>query len=314
MVVAPNVAGTKRVAEWRDMLERAIGFDSWGQVVEAVEEYERLSKSVKKTVEANDGQFPEEALRWIQKLGAVAKIRSQTAEDLSGDVTLLQLREVKDVQAALQDFDPQAPVPEFPVFVAEIKKQLDALPAPKPSPPKVSARSILEGSDDEDDEDLDAGSATRGGGSLLPKKVFHSGTSVMVRIEKIKLKDPLQYIEPFVTLSVKDVNGVDLTAPQDTPVTKSRDEFIHFNQDVHLQLPLEQLPEGCAVFFEFKHYKPKKRKISTKCWCFLELDELKNGKVPLELYAKPTDFKRKKLHLLTEKAHYLYTSIHLTED
>lgn len=29
-------------------------------------------------------------------------------------------------------------------------------------------------------------------------------------------------------------------------------------------------------------------------------------------YAKPTDFKRKKLSLLTEKPHYLYISISLT--
>lgn len=38
-----------------------------------------------------------------------------------------------------------------------------------------------------------------------------------------------------------------------------------------------------AVFFEFKHYKPKKQKISTKCYSFMEQDELKNGTHPLEM-------------------------------
>ena len=40
---------------------------------------------------------------------------------------------------------------------------------------------------------------------------------------------------------------------------------------------------GFAVFFEFKHYKPKKKSISTKCWAFLEKDEIKEGPVVIEL-------------------------------
>lgn len=52
---------------------------------------------------------------------------------------------------------------------------------------------------------------------------------------------------------------------------------------MELQLPLEQLPKGMAVFFEFKHYKPKKQKTSIKCFCFMEIDEIKNGTFPLEM-------------------------------
>ena len=40
---------------------------------------------------------------------------------------------------------------------------------------------------------------------------------------------------------------------------------------------------GFAVFFELKHYKPKKKTISTKCWAFLERDEIKDGPAFLEL-------------------------------
>ncbi len=81
----------------------------------------------------------------------------------------------------------------------------------------------------------------------------------------------------------------------------------------------------CAVFFEFKHYKPKKTKVSTKCFCFMEKDELQRGSFPLEVfvvncchlnltsrYAKPTDFKRKKLHLLTDKpGFFMYVTVSL---
>ncbi|XP_025783650.1 axin interactor, dorsalization-associated protein [Puma concolor] len=63
---------------------------------------------------------------------------------------------------------------------------------------------------------------------------------------------------------------------------------------------------GAAIFFEFKHYKPKKRFTSTKCFAFMEMDEIKAGPIVIELYKKPTDFKRKKLQLLTKKPLYLH--------
>lgn len=40
----------------------------------------------------------------------------------------------------------------------------------------------------------------------------------------------------------------------------------------------------CAVFFELKHFKAKKKKISTKCWSFMEKDEIKPGSKVLEMY------------------------------
>lgn len=58
---------------------------------------------------------------------------------------------------------------------------------------------------------------------------------------------------------------------------------INFGVPVLLITPLEELPEGTAIFFEFKHYKPKKRKVSTKCFSFMEMDEMKPGKAALEM-------------------------------
>lgn len=42
-------------------------------------------------------------------------------------------------------------------------------------------------------------------------------------------------------------------------------------------------PLGAAIFFEFKHYKPKKRFTSTKCFAFMEMDEIKAGPIVIEL-------------------------------
>ena len=40
---------------------------------------------------------------------------------------------------------------------------------------------------------------------------------------------------------------------------------------------------GYAIFFEFKHFKPKKGSVSTRCWSFMESDEIKEGPAVLEL-------------------------------
>jgi hypothetical protein len=39
-----------------------------------------------------------------------------------------------------------------------------------------------------------------------------------------------------------------------------------------------------ALFFEFKHFKEKKNKLSTRCFSFMEYDEIKSGRpIALEL-------------------------------
>ncbi|CAH3199218.1 unnamed protein product, partial [Porites evermanni] len=69
-----------------------------------------------------------------------------------------------------------------------------------------------------------------------------------------------------------------------------------------------------AIFFEFKHYKPKKDIVSTRCFAFMEQDEFKPGPACIELYQKPTDFHRKRLNLLTQKPLYLHVTLNILDD
>ncbi|XP_016098308.1 axin interactor, dorsalization-associated protein [Sinocyclocheilus grahami] len=153
-------------------------------------------------------------------------------------------------------------------------------------------------------------------GTLLPRLPSEPGMTLLsLTIEKIGLKDAGQCIDPYITVSVKDLNGIDLNPVQDTPVAaRKEDTYIHFSVDVEIQKHLEKLPKGAAIFFEFKHYKPKKRFTSTKCFAFMEMDEIKPGPIVIELYKKPTDFKRKKLNLLTKKPLYLHLNQTLHKD
>ena len=126
-------------------------------------------------------------------------------------------------------------VPAFPLPGVEEFKHL--MPAAAISLPKVTTTS----QDDEDEDEL-VGEAT--GGTLAPRLHFPGQTNVTIRIEKIQVKEPASYIEPFFSLSVKDAAGRDLTQPQDTPITNQKDDFIHFGQNVELQKPIEGLPSG----------------------------------------------------------------------
>ncbi|XP_030302984.1 axin interactor, dorsalization-associated protein isoform X1 [Calypte anna] len=167
---------------------------------------------------------------------------------------------------------------------------------------------------EEDDEEGGAGAGSpdsfpaRVPGTLLPRLPSEPGMTLLtINIEKIGLKDAGQCIDPYITVSVKDLNGIDLTPVQDTPVAlRKEDTYVHFNVDIEIQKHVEKLTKGAAIFFEFKHYKPKKRFTSTKCFAFMEMDEIKAGAIVIELYKKPTDFKRKKLQLLTKKPLYLH--------
>ena len=54
------------------------------------------------------------------------------------------------------------------------------------------------------------------------------------------------------------------------------------------------------------------KKMSTKAWCFMELDEIGDNKtVALEIYRKPTDFTRKRFNLLSVKPLFLHLHISL---
>uniref|UniRef100_A0A803TR74 Axin interactor, dorsalization associated n=1 Tax=Anolis carolinensis TaxID=28377 RepID=A0A803TR74_ANOCA len=188
----------------------------------------------------------------------------------------------------------------------------------------VPPRRILAPGEEEDleyEEDEEEGGAGAGSpdtfsarvpganeGTLLPQLPSEPGMTLLtIKIEKIGLKDAGQCIDPYITVSVKDLNGIDLTPVQDTPVaSRKEDTYIHFCVDIEIQRHIEKLTKGAAIFFEFKHYKPKKRFTSTKCFAFMEMDEIKPGPIVIELYKKPTDFKRKKLQLLTKKPLYLH--------
>lgn len=301
----------KTVQKWHASFRKATDFDSWGQLVEAIDEYQILARQLQKEVqEPNSTGFSEEQKKNLGKIATCLEMRSASLQcntQIKEEFKLEDLKKLETIITNILTFNK-----EFP---------FDVQPVP--------SRKILAPGEEEnlelEEEDAAAGHgsadtfsprAPATQGTLLPQLPSEPGMTLLtIKIEKIGLKDAGQCIDPYITISVKDVNGVDLNPAQDTPVaSRKEDTYIHFNVDVEVQRHVERLPKGAAIFFEFKHYKPKKRFTSTKCFAFMEMDEIKPGPIVIELYKKPTDFKRKKLQLLTKKPLYLHLHQTLHKD
>ncbi|XP_016362366.1 axin interactor, dorsalization-associated protein isoform X2 [Sinocyclocheilus anshuiensis] len=286
---------TKTIQKWHASFKKGTDFDSWGQLVEAIDEYQILARQLQKEVQSsNSHDFTEEQKKTLGKFATCLEMRSAALQCTQSQEEF-KLEDLKKLEPIIKN-----------ILTYNKDFPFDVQPVP--------LRKILAPGEEENlEEELDAGT---GAGTLLPRLPSEPGLTLLtLTIEKIGLKDAGQCIDPYITVSVKDLNGIDLNPVQDTPVaTHKEDTYIHFSVDVEIQKHLEKLPKGAAIFFEFKHYKPKKRFTSTKCFAFMEMDEIKPGPIVIELYKKPTDFKRKKLNLLTKKPLFLHLNQTLHKD
>ncbi|XP_075893908.1 axin interactor, dorsalization-associated protein isoform X2 [Nelusetta ayraudi] len=300
----------KTIQKWHGSFKKATDFDSWGQLVEAIDEYQILARQLQKEVQSSSStssDFTEEQKKTLGKIATCLEMRSASLQCTQSkeEFKLEDLKKLENIIQNILSYNK-----DFP---------FDVQPVPLR---RILAPGEEENLELEEEEDAAAGGGGGGGGgaglaeafpprtpgTLLPRLPSEPGMSLLtIKIQKIGLKDAGQCIDPYMTISVKDVNGLDVNPAQDTPVaTRKEDTYIHFSVEVEIQRHVEKLPKGAAIFFEFKHYKPKKRFTSTKCFAFMEMDEIKPGPIVIELYRKPTDFKRKKLQLLTKKQLYLH--------
>jgi hypothetical protein len=271
--------------DWTKRFAKATQHDSWGQIVEAQEEYHVLAA----VIAAKQGlpminSKKDTMFKLVQCLSA----RSQSLKTMDETITSVDMKALQPVFEAL--FTGSEPA----VFPLDPRKYLHAQ-AVKPS----TEGEIICGDADEPYSDWQQSQA-------VLKSI--TGTAVALRIEKIGLKDAQEYIDPFMSVIIGDPRG-NIVQSYDIPAPKTRSAtYCNFGHQVYLTVSLEDLTrQNAALFFEFKHYKPKKKKVSTRCWSFMELSELKvDEEMILEIYHKPTDLKKKKVKLHSEKHLYLH--------
>lgn len=272
--------------QWLQKFSKAQQADSWGQVVEAQEEYQSMAA----IIAAKQGLpfITSKEKDCMHRLVLCLSARANALRTMSETITSVDMKAIEPVFEAL--FTGREP-DTFPI---EAHKFHTAHPV-KPS----TEGEIICGDADEPYSDWQQSQA-------VLKNV--QGTVVALRIEKIGLKDAQDYIDPFMTILVADTR-TNLLDTHDTCTPKERRAtHVCFNHQVYLNISLEDMQkQAAALFFEFKHYKPKKKKVSTRCWAFMELNELRRDEeIVLEIYHKPTDLKKKKLKLHSEKPLYLH--------
>ena len=119
--------------------------------------------------------------------------------------------------------------------------------------------------DDDDEDDGDQVVTHNTEGSLLSQPSYKPGqTYLIIHISKIGIKDPHNYIDPFIEISIKgnignctqcirhtvmmcsiDSATNNCEAIQQTPVSHSREiTYFVYDVDVHVQTPIENMPSG----------------------------------------------------------------------
>lgn len=276
---------------WLRALRHGISIDEWGgQLEESCDEYRSLARKMQTDVDFKLTAAERSTLELLK--GALA-LRIENIEDING-VKGLMLSELKQIVPCLEGIFTANPVP-FPLDLTRFGFEVTAHEVEKISEERVKARQ------------------ERPGRSKAQGRIPTGHRSISITVNSIGLKDAQTYIDPFIAVSVVAPSGEVLETKNTRKSNRSEHQFITYDDEIPLKYTIEQFIKGdLALFFEFNHFKPKKNKVSTRCYAFLERKEIEacvSGQImALELYKKPTDLTRKRVQLFTVKQLFLHVT------
>lgn len=286
------------IDKWDRTLASIIEEESFGQIIEATEGYQKLVAKMRSATEDKNVSMPVPVLSpderaVVMKLMKCFSARKQVLINQNSGYAIT----LDDIMNISRDFQKLFKGARFPVDTSQLSSMNSA-------------------GDGFSDDAEDAPYHEENKGTLLPcpTKLRQGDEIVKLSLNSIGLKDATSYLDPFFTISVRDADGNELEQSQDTayPTVPRKDKTVQFDATIYLQTPLSRLPDDAAVFFEFRHWKPKKSKISVRCWSMLTLEEIRKHKetaLTLEIYAKPTDYKRKKFMRHSVKELWLHVTL-----
>ncbi|KAM9297760.1 axin interactor, dorsalization-associated protein isoform 3-T3 [Morus bassanus] len=237
-------AARSLLQRWGASFRKGTDFDSWGQLVEAIDEYQILARHLQKEAQSqhNNSEFTEDQKKTIAKIATCLELRSAALQSTQSQDEF-KLEDLKKLEPILKN---------ILTYNKEFPFDVQPVPLRKILAPGEEEHLEFE----EDDEEGGAGAGSPDSfparvpganeGTLLPRLPSEPGMTLLtINIEKIGLKDAGQCIDPYITVSVKDLNGIDLTPVQDTPVAlRKEDTYVHFNVDIEIQKHVEKLTKG----------------------------------------------------------------------
>jgi len=169
-----------------------------------------------------------------------------------------------------------------------------------PSPPTIYAETV------EDSDQMPAPStyqtsfneASTSNAASAPQNA--SGDRLRIFIESVaNVKEASKMSSTHFGVTLVDGEGTPIEPSQNTPigVQVGPDDVMRVQGGVTLNSLPAEWPEGSAVVLELRHYKQKEKKMSTRCWSFMEKESIRPGLFGLPLAAKPADTKRRKVKL-----------------
>ena len=169
-----------------------------------------------------------------------------------------------------------------------------------PSPPTIYAETV------EDSDQMPAPStyqtsfneASTSNAASAPQNA--SGDRLRIFIESVaNVKEASKMSSAHFGVTLVDGEGTPIEPSQNTPigVQVGPDDVMRVQGGVTLNSLPAEWPEGSAVVLELRHYKQKEKKMSTRCWSFMEKESIRLGLFGLPLAAKPADTKRRKVKL-----------------
>eukprot|EP00284_Hemiselmis_tepida_P009591 CAMPEP_0174915632 /NCGR_PEP_ID=MMETSP1355-20121228/1232_1 /TAXON_ID=464990 /ORGANISM="Hemiselmis tepida, Strain CCMP443" /LENGTH=339 /DNA_ID=CAMNT_0016160549 /DNA_START=42 /DNA_END=1061 /DNA_ORIENTATION=+ len=329
--MAPQVTKQAVGNKWLKDFKNVVEMDGWGQREEARESYAGLAAIIaNKTMGDETSTWTEREAVNAERMAICLRLRSDEIRrgGMHG-ISLANMKALVPVMEQLFRGGEKFPIDLKSVDDADLARAKTALCLPPKagvSRGRCDAKTLQQrrqdvvetiiGSDDEDENDphdrKGKGFLGSPDGARPADKPKPHSRSVGFQVGKIGFKDEnLQLVDP--TISAYVVAGGKVTGVQvDTsPAQKHQAKYFIFDEAIKMTQSLEAIAPGSAIVFEFKHFKKDKNKMSTKCWCFLEREDLKNGPAVLELYKKPVDPKRKKLSLFTVKPLYLHIDVEI---
>mmetsp|Transcript_11870 Transcript_11870/g.27597 ORF Transcript_11870/g.27597 Transcript_11870/m.27597 type:complete len:323 (-) Transcript_11870:142-1110(-) len=302
---------------WLKSYKKAMELDSWGQREEAKESYDKLAEAmVGEMAEASSAQWSKRETKNVQSMIMCVRLRAKEIGK-GGDesITLSNIRTLATVMENLFKADKKFPLDLSTLSEEDLAMGMKDMVVREREPQTV-ADEELQGDDEMPTTPVASGSfagtSSHSSPAKTPVRSAVKGRQVVLTIDKMGFKDDKlrdSFVDPIITIYVVSGGNI-IGAQKDTCVASERKNQHIFwtgpGATVTLSQNLEQILPGSAIFFEFRHYKKQKAKISVKCWGFIEREDLKEGRHAVELYKKPTDLRRKRLSLLTVKPLYLH--------
>eukprot|EP00735_Rhodelphis_limneticus_P004404 TRINITY_DN15990_c0_g1::TRINITY_DN15990_c0_g1_i1::g.3844::m.3844 TRINITY_DN15990_c0_g1::TRINITY_DN15990_c0_g1_i1::g.3844 ORF type:complete len:315 (-),score=62.06,sp/Q6PBN2/AIDA_DANRE/35.62/2e-49,Aida_C2/PF14186.1/9.9e-50,Aida_N/PF08910.5/2.8e-19,MIT/PF04212.13/0.0037,Fibrillarin/PF01269.12/0.18 TRINITY_DN15990_c0_g1_i1:486-1403(-) len=293
---------------WLREFTQALDSDSWGQMMEAIEGYEKLVDHMTQLLDQLNLSHEERA--YMSKLIACLQLRIKTLQ--SNNPNGIKLDQMQMLRDGITNLFTPTP---FPLDLTRFNTT--NLHATTATGTKLNAeKTTIDTDSGPEAEDYGNERGSNSGSLLGPPPMAKGNKYITIHMDKIGLKDATTYIDPSIRIHVCDRMGDALEMSQETAsCNRKKPNYVIINQKVHIQTPINAFSEGTAIIFEFRHWKPKKKKVSTRCWTFLDNDELKPGPAVLELYAKPMrpKHKKKQLNLFSIKQLYFHLDITIDE-